>query len=78
MLSCCAADGIALQVRIVGAPRPLPPDDTWLAVEGTWQPRPEHDDDTPHAGADDDTDRLPILVAATLREIPPPDNPYEG
>jgi uncharacterized membrane protein YcgQ (UPF0703/DUF1980 family) len=56
----------------------LPPDDTWLAVEGTWQPRPEHDDDTPHAGADDDTDRLPILVAATLREIPPPDNPYEG
>jgi uncharacterized repeat protein (TIGR03943 family) len=69
ILSCCAADGIPIQVRITGLPGPVPPPDTWLAVEGTWQPDAEPD----RADAETAT-----LVATTIRQIPQPANPYEG
>lgn len=63
-LSCCAADGIPVSVRMVGLD-PLPEADTWLEVEGYW---------VPHTG-----DQLPVFddfAVETVTEIPAPTDPY--
>jgi hypothetical protein len=39
MVSCCAADGIPLQVAIVDAGRELA-DDSWVRVVARWRPPP--------------------------------------
>jgi uncharacterized repeat protein (TIGR03943 family) len=47
LVTCCAADGWAVQVRVHGVD-PIPSADTWLRVEGYWVPResdPERPDD---------------------------------
>jgi uncharacterized repeat protein (TIGR03943 family) len=67
VLSCCAGDGTAYQVRVrTPGGVPPPPADTWLVVEGTW--RPARSGDQPE---------VPTLVAATLRQVPQPADPYE-
>lgn len=37
MVSCCAADGVPLQVDLHGAPEPLA-NDTWVEVDVQWRP----------------------------------------
>lgn len=64
MLSCCAADGLPVSVRVRGL-TPIPPADTWLRVEGYW---------IPHAGnALPPVDEFDLL---TSEEIPVPEDPY--
>lgn len=67
VLSCCAADGYAIKVELLGAERL--PDDTWIQVEGTWSERP-------HA-----TKGAPIAMAALtdveVRPVERPKNPYD-
>lgn len=62
-LSCCAADGFPVVVRVVGTPSP--PVDTWLAVEGTW---------LPHEG--DGLPEVHVLEALQVTTIETPENPY--
>ncbi len=64
MLSCCAADGFPVSVRVHGLD-PIPAADTWLRVEGRW---------IPHT-----TETLPPfdeLELVSSEEIPVPDDPY--
>jgi uncharacterized repeat protein (TIGR03943 family) len=66
-MACCAADATAISVEVAGD-RSWPAD-TWLEVEGHWESR---------AGADEDGDsRVPLLRAASSREIPEPVQTYE-
>ncbi|MCA1783135.1 MAG: TIGR03943 family protein [Dermatophilaceae bacterium] len=65
-LNCCAADGYALKVDVVGG-EPLP-DDTWIEAVGRWVPTP------PNA---DGSYSLPILEIESMGQIEPPENPYE-
>lgn len=37
LVTCCAADGVPVQVVVHGTGQPLP-DDTWVAVELVWRP----------------------------------------
>lgn len=66
-IACCAADGIALKVAVLGAK--APPEDTWVEVTGTW--------------VDPKTDEIPNgvvapeLSATSVTEIPAPVEPYE-
>lgn len=72
ILSCCAADGRPIKVRLVGLPAPRPPADQWLEVEGTWAP-PNTDRQTDAllgAAAD--------LVVTSVRQIPAPAQTYEA
>jgi uncharacterized membrane protein YcgQ (UPF0703/DUF1980 family) len=65
-LSCCAADGYAIKVDVVGGERL--PDDTWIEVVGRWRPTP----------ADVDPDKaLAIIEIASMRQTAKPANPYE-
>jgi uncharacterized repeat protein (TIGR03943 family) len=66
-LSCCAADAWATSVTLHDLPVPVPPDDTWITVEGTWRPDP--------SGEEPDA---PALDVATVEEIPTPTDPYEA
>ena len=61
-LSCCAADGFAIALRILDADQ-RPANDTWLAVEGYWVP-PEG------------TAEIEEFRAVTITEIEEPSNPY--
>ena len=72
MVSCCAADAVAVSVRVTGADAPLPPDETWVEVEGTWVPNAL---DPAWEGVDD-TDWAAI-DATSVRPIPEPREPYE-
>lgn len=65
-LNCCAADGYALKVDVVGGQRLA--DDTWIEAIGRWVPTP------PNA---DGSYSLPILEIESMQQIEPPDNPYE-
>jgi uncharacterized repeat protein (TIGR03943 family) len=65
-ISCCAADAIPMQVAVLAAQGGIPPPDTWVEVEGTWQP--------PVSG---DTRLPPILRPTSVLRIDPPADPYE-
>lgn len=71
MVSCCAADGIPLQVAVRGVEAPLP-NDTWVVVDLMWQ-APE----VPYAEAGGAT-----IVEADVIGVTPvpeaPNDPYES
>jgi uncharacterized repeat protein (TIGR03943 family) len=71
MVSCCAADGVPLQVILSSTAPPLP-DDTWVEVDVRWRaPEVPYDqqDGAPRVEAD--------VVGITV--VPnPPDDPYES
>jgi uncharacterized repeat protein (TIGR03943 family) len=69
-INCCAADGTALQVSVLGDPVPRSPD-TWLEVEGRWQQRPNDDPGQLSSEA-------PPLLAESIRVIQQPAEPYEN
>lgn len=69
VLSCCAADGQAVHVRITGDARAWP-EDTWIEAVGVWAPPPDHDPTVPSLDP-------PVLAARDVREIPAPPQPYE-
>jgi uncharacterized repeat protein (TIGR03943 family) len=67
VIACCAGDGTPIQVAVRGpGDAAAPPADTWLEVEGTWQPDPSGDEPD-----------IPVLAAQSLREVPQPADPYE-
>lgn len=68
LVSCCAADGIPLQVDVFGLSDPIP-DDTWVVAEVRW--RPTGDDLGSPARVEAD------LVSIGLLPEPPSD-PYES
>jgi uncharacterized repeat protein (TIGR03943 family) len=61
-IACCAADALAATARVVGWDGPLPARDTWVEVEGTFEPGDEVN---------------PRLVTTSVAPIPTPDDPYE-
>jgi uncharacterized repeat protein (TIGR03943 family) len=65
-LSCCAADGYAIKVDVIGGERL--PDDTWIEAVGTWQPTPA---DADPASA------LAVLRIDEMRTVRAPAQPYE-
>ncbi|HUH06837.1 MAG TPA: TIGR03943 family protein [Egibacteraceae bacterium] len=67
VLSCCAADGIAVQVRIQGDSVARPAD-AWLEVEGRWMPTPV---------TAERARGVPVLSAQQVVVIPAPAQPYE-
>jgi uncharacterized repeat protein (TIGR03943 family) len=69
LVSCCAADGqaISVEIRDDGQPRTA---DTWLEVEGHWEPRAGHEPGTLST-------EPPVLVAESVRPIEAPTQPYE-
>lgn len=69
-INCCAADGTALQVVVLGDPVPRSPD-TWLEVEGRWRQRSGDDQGRPSSDA-------PLLLAESIRAIQQPSEPYEN
>lgn len=72
LVSCCAADGIPIQVRVRDAPTDLA-EDTWVSVTGVWRPPP---------GGVYDMTTPPVLVEldpVTIDRLDdPPDDPYES
>lgn len=72
MVSCCAADGIPLQVTVRGS-GPALADDTWVVADVVWRP-PE----TPYQ----ETEGVWIIEADTVEISPviggPPKDPYES
>jgi uncharacterized repeat protein (TIGR03943 family) len=70
VVGCCAADAVPVQVFVHGA-GPAPPADTWLEVDGTWQPPSE-----PIS-----PDRIQLakvhLNALSMRVVEQPEAPYE-
>jgi uncharacterized repeat protein (TIGR03943 family) len=72
VISCCAADGSAVQV-VLDDGTGLPADGTWLEVTGTLAPTPPG---SQSLGADGETP-LPHLEIGSVREIVEPDLPYE-
>jgi uncharacterized repeat protein (TIGR03943 family) len=71
-INCCAADATAYKVAVHGDPVPRGPD-TWLEVEGRWQPRQHTDGD-----ADQPSEEPPQLLAESIRVIEQPTLPYES
>lgn len=71
-LSCCAADGVAIKVRLEGFPGPAPGADTWLEVEGEFL-EPDRKDGEPIL-----TRPAPVRVVGTPKRIPEPKQPYES
>jgi uncharacterized repeat protein (TIGR03943 family) len=69
-LSCCAADGRAVDVEVLGGPPP-PAVDQWVEVEGTWQPRDDHE-------VGELTTDPPLLRAEQVTPVPQPAEPYES
>jgi uncharacterized repeat protein (TIGR03943 family) len=69
ILSCCAADGQAINVA-VRSDQPPPPVETWVEIEGTWLERPGHE-------VGELTTLPPLLQLESMREIPQPAQPYE-
>ncbi len=68
-VTCCAADGIAMRVRLDGLPG-TPADDSWFVVEGQLQPG-ERD-------ADGGLATLPRLTVTKATPTTPPSNQYES
>ncbi len=71
-MTCCAADAIALRVRILGARGPTPAANAWIEVLGTWRLAPARP-----PGAFDPT-VLPELDVTSMRSIPQPADPYDA
>jgi uncharacterized repeat protein (TIGR03943 family) len=70
LVSCCAADGIPLQVDVSGLESPLP-DDTWVTATVVWQPPgPEVE-----LGS---TAPIRATLLAIERLAEPPSDPYES
>jgi uncharacterized repeat protein (TIGR03943 family) len=69
-INCCAADGTALQVAVLGDPVPRAPD-TWLEIEGRYQPQARGDPNRPSSD-------IPLLLAESIRVIQQPPEPYEN
>jgi uncharacterized repeat protein (TIGR03943 family) len=68
VISCCAADARSFGIPVHGAPAPLLPDNTWVAVEGQWiEPAPDGPDAVREVG----------LQIASQVVIDQPANPYE-
>jgi uncharacterized repeat protein (TIGR03943 family) len=61
-IACCAADALAATAHVVGWNGPVPARDSWVAVEGRFEPGNEV---------------TPRLVAASVIVVPTPDDPYE-
>jgi uncharacterized repeat protein (TIGR03943 family) len=61
-IACCAADALAATAHVVGWTGPEPERDSWVTVEGTFEPGDEKD---------------PRLVATSVTPIPEPGDPYE-
>ena len=63
-MSCCAADGQAVKVEVLG--QPAPPADTWVEVTGTYVP----------ADAEDPRTVPSVIQASGVVETTAPSNPY--
>ncbi|HEU4489467.1 MAG TPA: TIGR03943 family protein [Jiangellales bacterium] len=63
-MSCCAADGQAVKVKVLG--QPAPPADTWVEVTGTYVPPDAQDPRTVPA----------VIQASGVVETTAPSNPY--
>jgi uncharacterized repeat protein (TIGR03943 family) len=61
-IACCAADALAATALVTGWEGPVPARDSWVEVEGRFEPGGEVN---------------PRLVAASVTAIPTPDEPYE-
>jgi uncharacterized membrane protein YcgQ (UPF0703/DUF1980 family) len=61
-IACCAADASPVVVRVVGVEGDRPARDRWVVATGVVHP------------GDQD---LPELLATSIVEVPPPDDPYE-
>jgi uncharacterized repeat protein (TIGR03943 family) len=61
-IACCAADALAATALVTGWPGPVPARDSWVEVEGRFEPGDEVN---------------PRLVAAAVTAVPTPDDPYE-
>jgi uncharacterized repeat protein (TIGR03943 family) len=61
-IACCAADALAATALVSGWTGRVPARDSWVEVEGRFEPGGEVD---------------PRLVAASVTVIPTPDDPYE-
>jgi len=61
-IACCAADALAATALVTGWTGRVPARDSWVEVEGRFEPGGEVD---------------PRLVAASVTVIPTPDDPYE-
>lgn len=69
-ISCCAADGQALRLRLTGpVPSGLTPD-TWTTVTGRYDGKQATDP------VSDET--IPTLTVRTLERVPAPSEPYDG
>ena len=67
-LACCAADGRPVKVLVTGpAATPVPERDTWVAVEGRFEPVPSADSELP----------VVALSADSVRVVPAPAQTYE-
>lgn len=60
IVSCCVADALSVQVRVVGAPPGRFREDQWVRVTGTFYP----------------IGRETVVDAAEIRPIPRPEDPY--
>jgi uncharacterized repeat protein (TIGR03943 family) len=60
IVSCCVADAISVQVRVVGAPPGRFQEDQWVRVEGTFYPVAHET----------------VVDASSIEPIPRPDSPY--
>jgi putative membrane protein len=60
IVSCCVADAISVQVRVVGAPPGEFQEDQWVRVRGTFYP----------------VARETVVDASAIEPIPRPDSPY--
>jgi uncharacterized repeat protein (TIGR03943 family) len=60
IVSCCVADAISVQVRVVGAPPGQFEDDDWVRVSGSFYP----------------VGREVVVDASEIEPIPQPDHPY--
>lgn len=69
VLSCCAADGTAINIAVL-TDQPAPATDQWVEVVGRWRNRDGHLIGEPTA-------EPPILEAESVIAVPAPDQPYE-
>ena len=75
LVSCCAADGVPIQVAVRGVEQSLP-DDTWVVTEVVWR-----EPDIPYIEIEDDVWFVEAdLQSITVDPTPPTDayeSPYE-
>ena len=69
MIGCCAADALAVQVKVPVDPGEVPDEETWVEVEGTLDLEA-----SPEPGQSLDP---PVLAVSSMREVDEPDEYYE-